>query len=64
MSDAVKHEETRLTASTKDPRFEDDTISKCTCGAFWRHPAVRSVDEMDAIFASHVKYFERATVVL
>jgi hypothetical protein len=60
MSEVVEHEETRTSKlATATRRY-----SRCSCGASWSHPESRSDEEMDAIFASHVKYFERTTVVL
>ena len=31
----------------------------CSCGASWTHPASRSSKEMDEIFQSHLKYFNK-----
>jgi hypothetical protein len=65
MSDVVKHEETRTEAApTWNYLFGVEIVSRCLCGARWWHPLNRSDEEKDAIFASHVKYFERMTVVL
>lgn len=38
--------------------------SACKCGAMWTHPISRPTEEMDAIFRSHVNYFENRTLVL
>jgi len=65
MSAAAKHEESRIEAA---PHFHSgvgvEIISSCSCGARWTHPSGRSDDEKDAIFASHVQYFQRSTVTL
>jgi hypothetical protein len=53
----VEHKETRV--------YDLSGVrSECTCGAHWTHPITRLAQEMDSIFASHVKYFERTTVTL
>jgi hypothetical protein len=57
VTDAVKHKETRV--------YDLSGVrSECTCGAHWTHPITRLAQEIDSIFASHVKYFERTTVTL
>jgi hypothetical protein len=32
---------------------------ECSCGAKWSHPLVATKEEMDSIYESHLKYFNR-----
>lgn len=51
---SVKHE---ILSHTEDEQGK--LITHCSCGAFWSHPKERTQEEIDGIFQSHLKYFNR-----